>query len=143
MRTVVGLFMMGASLAAFPAVAQMSSYKSATAVAGKPTRLWTVTAIKKDCSLGEIGGVKVLTPPKNGTLTLARSKVKSPASFRCPNLETPVEFVVYQAKPKYSGSDEVSFETKSADGAVEKHTIRIEVSDKPGADTKKPDAVNL
>jgi hypothetical protein len=143
MRSLIATLVVGASLAtASSASAQLSSYKSATATTGKPTLLWTLTAIKKDCSIGEIGGVKVVSPPKNGTLTLARAKVKSPASFRCPNIETPVERVVYVPKPKFSGSDEVSFETKNADGVVEKHTIKIDVSDKP-APAKKDDAVNL
>ena len=131
-----------AVLAASPALAQTSSYRSATAQSGKPTRIWTVSAIKKDCSIGTIGGVKVVTPPKNGTLSLTRGKLKSPPTFRCPNLETPVELVIYQSRPNFSGSDEVSFETKNADGVVEKHTIRIEMSDKPAA-PKKPDAVDL
>ena len=122
--------------------AQTSSYRSAAAQTGKPTRLWTVTAIKKDCTVGEIGGVKVVAPPKNGTLSLSRGKLKSPAGFRCPNLETPVELVIYVPKAKFTGQDEVSFETKSADGVVEKHTFRIEVSDKPAA-PKKPEQTDL
>lgn len=143
MRSFVATLVAGAALlGAGSASAQMSSYRSATASAGKPTLLWTLTAIKKDCSIGEIGGVRVVSPPKNGTLTLAKAKVKSPSSFRCPNLETPVERVVYVPKAKFTGADEVSFETKNADGVVEKHTIKIDVSDKP-APAKKDDAVNL
>ncbi len=142
MRVSTLLLAASAALAVYPAGAQTSSYRTAAAQTGKPTRLWTVTAIRKDCTVGDIGGVKVVSPPKNGTLSLSRGKLKSPASFRCPNLETPVELVIYVPKAKFTGQDEVSFETKSADGTVEKHTFRIEVSDKPVA-PKKPDQTDL
>ena len=139
-----GLLLIATGLiAAAPAFAQTSTYRSATAQSGKPTRIWAVSAIKKDCSVGQIGGVKVLTPPKNGTLALTRGKTTSPASFRCPNVETPIELVIYQSNPKFTGSDEVTYETKNADGVVEKHTIRIEVTDKPGAPAKKDAPVDL
>lgn len=130
-------------LSILPAGAQTSNYTSARAETGKATKIWTVSAIKKDCSIGQIGGVKVLAAPKSGMLSLVRGKMKSPATFRCPNLETPVEMVVYKSQPKFTGSDEVVYETKSADGIVERHTIKIEVSDKPGAAPKKDGIVDL
>ena len=137
------LLLASAALTALPVAAQTSSYRSATVQPGKPSRIWTVTALKKECSVGQIGGVKVVTPPKNGTLTLARAKAKTPANFRCPNIQTPVEHVLYQPNSSFNGSDEVSFETKSADGAVEKHTIRIDVSGKAAPPTKQDGLIDL
>ena len=116
-----------------PALAQTSNYRSMNVVAGKPTRLAVVTALKKDCTAGTIGGVKVVTVPKNGNLSLKRGKLKTPASFRCPNVETQAEAVFYQPKAKFTGDDEIVYETKSADGEVERFTVKITVGDKPGA----------
>jgi hypothetical protein len=120
------------------ASAQTSNYRSITVPAGKQHRIAVVTALKKDCSVGQIGGVRVVTPPKNGNLQLKRGKLKTPASFRCPNVDTQAEAVLYQPKAKFTGDDEVVYDTKSADGQVERFTVKITVSDKPGApdDTK-------
>lgn len=45
--------------------------------------------------------------------------------------------IFYQANPKYSGTDEVSFEVKVASGKVETHTVRVTVKDVPAPDTKQ------
>jgi hypothetical protein len=128
-----------------PAVAQTSNYRSMDIVPGKPARIAVVTALKKDCTAGTIGGVKVVTVPKNGNLSLKRGKLKTPASFRCPNVETQAEAVFYQPKAKFSGDDEIVYETKSADGAIERFTVKLTVGAKPAtapAD-KKDDALEL
>jgi hypothetical protein len=127
------------------ALAQTSNYRSMNIVAGKPTRIAVVTALKKDCSAGTIGGVKVVTVPKNGNLSLKRGKLKTPASFRCPNVETQAEAVFYQPKAKFTGDDEIVYETKSADGAVERFTVKITVTDKPSTApaNKKDEAIQL
>jgi hypothetical protein len=126
-----------------PAAAQSSNYRSMNAVAGKIARVAVVTALKKDCSVGEIGGVRVVTVPKNGNLSLKKGKLKTPATFRCPNVETPAEVVFYQPKANFKGEDEIVYETKSADGAVERYTVKITVSDKPAPADKKDDAISL
>lgn len=128
------------------ALAQTSNYRSMNIVAGKPTRIAVVTALKKDCSAGTIGGVKVVTVPKNGNLSLKRGKLKTPASFRCPNVETQAEAVFYQPKAKFTGDDEIVYETKSADGAIERFTVKLTIGDKPATAApadKKDDALEL
>jgi hypothetical protein len=129
--------------AAGPASAQSSNYRSMNVAAGKPARVAVVTALKKDCSVGQIGGVRVVTVPKNGNLQLKKGKLKTPATFRCPNVETPAEMVLYQSKPNFKGDDEIVYETKSADGAIERFTVKITVSDKPAPADKKEDAISL
>lgn len=131
-----------AVLVAGDASAQTSSYRTVNVEGGKPARLATVTALKTDCSVGTLGGVRVVTPPKNGTLTLRQGKLKTPASFRCPNVETPVEGVFYLANPRFKGTDEAVYETKSPEGRVDRFTVRIEVGDKPDAKPKS-DATDL
>jgi hypothetical protein len=131
---------------AAPALAQTSNYRSMNVVGGKPARVAVVTALKKDCSAGTIGGVKVVTVPKHGNLSLKRGKLKTPASFRCPNVETQAEAVFYQPKAKFTGDDEIVYETKSADGQIERFTVKITVGDKPAAapaPEKKDDALEL
>jgi hypothetical protein len=125
------------------AMAQAGVYRSANAVAGQQARLAVVTALKRDCSVGTLGGVKVVTVPKSGTLAVRDGKLKTPASFRCPNVETPVQAVYYTPNPKFSGADEIVYETKSAEGVVERITMKINVTDKPAATKPKGGVVDL
>ncbi len=141
MRKALAVLTMAASLLAVPASAQTGIHRSVTVEKGKTLRIAVITALKKDCSVGEVGGVRVITAPKNGQLAVRSGKLKTPARFRCPNVETPVQGLFYQARPNFSGSDEVSYETRSADGATETYNVKITVTDKPGAAPAKKDGL--
>ena len=130
-----------ASLAAGPAWSQAAVTRNATVQPGKPARLAVVTALKRDCSVGELGSLRVVTPPKNGSLVVRSDKLKTPASFRCPNVETPVQALFYQPKANFSGTDEVAYETRTAEGQTQSFTVRINVSAKP--DGKSRDILDL
>lgn len=110
--------------------------RTATIAPGKPARLAVITALKKDCSIGEVGSIRIVTPPKSGSLVIKTGKTKTPASFRCPNVETPVQALFYQPNGKFTGQDEVAYETKATDGATETFTVKINVTDKPAAPKK-------
>ena len=77
---------------------------------GKQIRLIAVPNLKKDCSLGPQPEVKVTTPPKNGALVQRAGKVKTPATYRCPNVEANVQAVFYESKAGFTGADEVTVE---------------------------------
>ena len=123
-------------LAPVAAQAQTGAYRSATVAPGKTTRIGMVSALKKDCGVGPLTDVKIVTAPKHGTLNVKAGKVKTPAAFRCPNVETPVQGVFYQPNKGYMGSDEVKYEIKGLDGNTRQVTVQITVSDKPAAPAK-------
>lgn len=123
-------------LVAGSALAQGMVNRTATIATGKPARLAVVTALKKDCSIGEVGSIRIVTPPKSGSLVIKTGKTRTPASFRCPNVETPVQALFYQPNGKFTGQDEVAYETKGTDGATENFTVKINVTDKPAAPKK-------
>lgn len=123
-------------LVAGSALAEGAVSRTATIAPGKPARLAVVTALKKDCSIGEVGSIRIVTPPKSGSLVIKTGKTKTPASFRCPNVETPVQALFYQPNGKFTGQDEVAYETKAPDGSTENFTVKINVTDKPGAPKK-------
>ena len=120
-----------------PAAAQTSINRSATATSGKALRLAVAPNLKKDCSAGPMPEVRVVATPKNGSLITRAGKLKTPASYRCPNADAQVQGVFYQSNAKYTGTDEAVFDIKTADGAVERFTIKITVSGAPAADDKK------
>ncbi|MDB5512307.1 MAG: 4-aminobutyrate aminotransferase [Enterovirga sp.] len=137
MRSAFAIPLLAASIGlALPAAAQTGVFRSASVEKGKVVRLAVVTALKKDCSKGEVGSVRVITAPKNGQLAVRSATLKTPASFRCPNAETAAQQLFYQSKPSFTGADEVSYETKTPDGTTETFTVKITVTDKPDAKPK-------
>ncbi len=144
MRKALAVLTMTMALAAAPALAQSVTQRSTSIEKGKPLRIAVITALKKDCSSGDVGTIRVITPPKNGQLAIRSGKVKTPASFRCPNVETPSQQLFYQSRANFSGADEVSYETRTSDGLSETFTVKINVTDKPaGAGGKKDGLLEL
>lgn len=109
------------------AEAQTTITRSETAASGKAVRLVLAPNLKKDCSTGPMPEIRVATPPKNGSIITKSGKLKTPASFRCPNKEAEIQAVFYQSKPGFTGADEVLVEIKTADGSVERQDLRITV----------------
>ena len=137
MRKALAVLTMAAALAAAPALAQTGTQRSTSVEKGKPLRIAVITALKKDCSTGDVGTIRVITPPKNGQFAIRSGKVKTPASFRCPNVETPSQQLFYQSRANFAGVEEVSYETRTSDGLTETFTVKITVTDKPGGAGKK------
>lgn len=118
----------GPVLAAGPALAQTAAKVREHSVAsGKQVRLVMVPNLKKDCSLGPQPELKVTSPPKNGALIQRAGKVKTPATYRCPNAEANVQALFYESKAGFTGSDEVTVEIKGTDGNVSTQTIKLTV----------------
>lgn len=119
-----------AMLVAGPAFAQATD-RTATIQPGKPARIAVETALKKDCSVGEIGGIRIITAPKNGSVIVKAANLKTPASFRCPNKDTPVQQLIYMPNKGFSGTDQVSYETRNPEGETRTFNLKINVSGKP------------
>jgi hypothetical protein len=118
-----------------------SSHRSAEVIAGKPRGLGVYGNVQKDCTSGPPPTIRVVTPPKHGELNVRSGTLKAGRITRCPNLAPKAQGVFYKANPTFKGTDEVSYEVRSASGKVESHTVRITVKDAPPADAKpSPDA---
>ncbi len=137
-RTVAALVVAGLALAA-PAHAQTTTTRSETVASGKVVRLVISPNLKKDCSAGPLPEIKIVTAPKNGQLKSKSGKLKTPASYRCPNKDAQATAVFYKSKADFTGEDQVLIEVKTAEGTVEKQDIRITVGSAKAED-KKSDA---
>lgn len=137
MRTRFAIISLVAGLAVTPALAQTGTTRNATVEKGKTVRLAVVTALKKDCKIGDVGSIRIVSPPKNGQVAVRTGNLKTPASFRCPNVDTPVQGLFYQARPNFSGADEVSYEARNSDGDTQTFVVKVTVTDKPGGGGSK------
>lgn len=136
----LAVLLAGSIAVAGPALAQSPASRSKTVAPGKTVRLEIAPNLKKDCSPGPMPEFKVSGPPKNGSVITRVGKLKTPASYRCPNKEAAVQALFYQPNTGFTGSDEVTFEVKGADGQVETQTVKITVGAagaKSGDDAKK------
>lgn len=113
--------------AAGPALAQDKIYRSADAVSGKTMRLGLYEDVPKECTAGPLPEIKVVTPPKHGSLTVRSGKTKAGELKRCPKLEVPAQGVYYQANANYTGADEVAYEVKRVARETQSITVKIMV----------------
>ncbi|GJD78343.1 4-aminobutyrate aminotransferase [Methylobacterium gregans] len=137
-RPLAALVAGGLLIAAGPVQAE-TVQKTETVASGKTGRLLVTPNLKKDCSEGPMPEFRFSAYPKNGAVIVKAGKQKTPASFRCPNKEAGVMGVFYQPKDGFTGSDELTFEVKSADGDVQTRVFKItvEAASKGGGDAKK------
>jgi hypothetical protein len=130
MKNFASVFAIGLLCTIAPASAQEKVFRSIEAAPGKEARLGLVGNVSKECTPGPRPQVKVVTPPKNGTLSIRSGKTKPGSLARCPNLEVPAEGVFYTANPSFNGTDEVVYSVTRSDGRNQLVTIRITVSGK-------------
>ncbi|ACL61810.1 hypothetical protein [Methylobacterium nodulans] len=123
-----------------PAQAQSAKTIERTVASGKQIRLLAVPNLKKDCSLGPQPELKVTAPPKNGSLIQRAGRMKTPATYRCPNVEATIQAVFYESKAGFTGTDEVTVEVKGADGTTAVRTIKLKVG---GSGDAKGDTTEL
>lgn len=122
-----------------PALAQEKLFRTVKAAPAQPARLGVVGTVKRDCTAGPAPEVRVVTPPKQGTLAVREGKAKAGDIKRCPRLEAAIRGVFYQANAGASGTDEAIYEVRRADGSTQSVTVRIEI----GAGAAPQDANDL
>jgi hypothetical protein len=145
--TLTGLAALALAAGGTQALAQTDSiFRNQETAPGRSLSLGVYGNLQKDCKAGPPPEVKVVTPPKNGSLAVRNVTLKDRVK-RCPGLEVPVQAVLYQSNGSYKGPDEVAYEVKTPDGKVRAITVRITVTDKPAAPAagaaKKDEAVDL
>jgi len=83
--------------------------------------------VQPDCTSGTLPALRMITPPRNGTVSIKRGKVSATNYKQCLALEVPGFIAFYQSKADYVGSDEVTIEVKYPAGRTEVQRIKIDV----------------
>lgn len=115
------------SFATGPALAQAKT-SSVSVSSGKEIRLGAYGGFQKDCSPGALHEVKVLSPPKNGSLVVKTASLKSSASSACPNKEGPAQVVFYQSKEAFAGTDTLTYQVRNPAGQTQSFTVSVTVA---------------
>jgi hypothetical protein len=119
--------------------AQDSTHRSATVASGQQIRLSAHFNLNRDCSSGAAPDVRVVTPPKNGELSIRSGNARAPQIRNCQNVDVPARLVFYRSNRGYSGNDHVAYEITKADRTTETQNVTISVtvpSTPPGRNDK-------
>ena len=125
------------SLVASIALAQSVNYTSVEVDAGKLLRLTYHASAHKDCTAGRLPTVRVVEPPKSGTLTIRVAVLTTTRIQECPKLKMPAQVVFYQSRSDFAGHDRVKYEVTSENGEVATYDTRITVKGAP-AEGQRP-----
>ena len=119
------------SLIAVPtALAQDAHYTRAEATSGVAVQLNSHASANKDCTPATAPVVKVLTPPRWGTLTVRKGVMSTDQVAGCGTIKLPAEAVFYQSRAGFQGQDNLTYEVKSSNGKLDTYHIIVEVKAK-------------
>jgi hypothetical protein len=110
-----------------PAIAQTVNYSSAETTWDKPVQLNFHASAHKNCTPGALPTVRIIEPPKSGTLTVREGTLTTDQVSGCPPIKTPARVVSYQARTGYVGPDHLVYEVTSENGEVATFDITINV----------------
>jgi hypothetical protein len=138
MRRLGALVSAGAMLSA-TALAQTTDYTSFDALPGTPVEIGNYAAIGASCSAGTPPTIKVMEPPKAGTLSV-KSGERVYTVANCPPIKIPAEVLTYQARDGATGTDRLVYDIVSATGQVSTKDVTIRLQEPPKAPPpRKPD----
>jgi hypothetical protein len=119
------------ALASGPVVGQDSTYRSVAVVTGRQVRLSLHFNLNKDCSPAGPPKIRVIAPPRHGTLSIRGGTARAERVRNCEKVQTPVRLVLYASNPGYIGEDQVTYEVTRADGITESQVVAITVKAAP------------
>jgi hypothetical protein len=129
MRRLGSIAAIAASLAA-PAAAQTTDYTSFDARPGTPIEIGNYAALGKVCSAGAPPTIKVVEPPREGTLSV-RTGERVYAVANCPPVKLQAQVMTYEARDGAAGTDHVVYDIVGANGQVSTKDVTIRLHDAP------------
>jgi len=112
--------------------APTTSYTSLTAVPGKPVQIgFFGSANKKECTAVRAPTIRVIEPPKAGTLMVRHGEITADKVADCAPFKIPVQAVLYTARRDDADTDRLVYEVTSANGQVDTFQITISIKNVP------------
>jgi hypothetical protein len=113
---------------AFEVRAQEVPAHDLTAAPGKDVRFGVYTDIRADCGSGPLPGVRLVTPPAHGTVTVKRGTLKATNFKQCLGLDVPAFVGFYRAANDFNGADTFEVEITPRDGAKQRQVFHVTVT---------------
>jgi hypothetical protein len=112
----------------FDARAQESPEHNITVAPGKDVRFGVYTDIRPDCGSGPLPGVRLVTPPAHGTVSVKRGTLKATNFKQCLGLDVPAFVGFYRAADGFNGADAFEVEITPQNGAKQRQVFHVTVS---------------
>lgn len=120
--------------------APTTTYTSFDAVPGKALQIgFYGSANKKDCAPVRAPTIRVIEPPKAGSLTVRHGEVTADKVGNCAPFKIPIQAILYTARRGDADTDRLIYEVTSANGQVETYQITISIKSSPAAPARKPE----
>jgi hypothetical protein len=123
----------GVSAALAQAPSPGMNYTSFDANSVKAVQLGYYGFARRDCSAGPLPAIRVVEPPKSGTLTIRRGLLTTNRVAGCPALKVPAQVAFYRARAGASGTDHIVYVVSNADGLANAYDVTINIRAAPGA----------
>jgi hypothetical protein len=135
LRLAGGLASIGVMLASAGATGQpapTTNYTSFDAVPGKTVQIgFFGSANKKDCAPVRAPTIRVIEPPKAGSLMVRHGEVTADKVGSCGPFKIPVQAILYTARRGDADADHLIYEVTSANGQVDTYQITISIKNAP------------
>lgn len=112
------------------------NYTSLDVEAGGTVQIGYYASADKKCTPTPLPKVRMIEPPKVGTLSIKLGKLTTDKIEGCPKLEVGAQVAYYSAKANASGGDHVVYEVSYANGEVAVQDITVRIKAKAGAAEK-------
>jgi hypothetical protein len=118
-------------------------FRSIEVQAGKTVRLGVYGRMTRNCVPGAPPEIRIVVPPKRGALAIRDGRIKTNRLAKCPDIESRVRGVFYQAGHQAIGPDQVTYEVSKPDGNVQAHSITITITPLPNAAPRPGEVIEL
>ena len=133
----IGAVACGAS-GALAQAAPSVNYTSFEATSAKPVQIGYYGSAHKDCTPAPLPTIRVVEPPKSGTLTIRRGVLTTNNVAGCPGLRIPAQVAFYRARAGATGTDHIVYLVTNADGAAGAYDITIKIKEAPNSSAPNP-----
>jgi hypothetical protein len=114
------------------------NYTSFDATSAKAVQIGYYAFARKDCTAGPLPTIRVVEPPKSGTLTIRRGVLTTNGVAGCPSLRVPAEVAYYKARPGAAGSDHIIYIVTNAVGGEGAYDVTINIKEAPKTSAPTP-----
>jgi hypothetical protein len=105
--------------------------RNVRAIPGSDVRVGIYTSIKQDCTSGPLPGIRLVTPPAHGTITVKRATLKATNFKQCLATDVPAFVAFYRAVQDFNGTDEFELEVNFSGGRKQTQHFHVSVSTTP------------
>lgn len=101
--------------------------RTARGQANKDIQVGVYINVLQNCTSGPLPGIRLVSPPTHGQVTVKKGKLNGTNYKQCLALEVPGYVAIYRSAPGFSGTDALVIEVTYPGGRSELQKITVQV----------------